>query len=797
MRGAAAPSQAPAVPERNEPATIVLRLPEGDPAKGETCTRPSSPGQRERVLALIRNQSGIVDNYDLRIEGMPEDWWSIYPGTVYLVPFGSGGTYEQEVEVHLHPPRGPEAEARVWDLQGRRRLQGARTVAARAPLALHIQPYIETTTTLRPQRRKGRRKADFDVTVANKANAPVLVALDGEDPDGELQLRLQPPAAGDPGRAAASSRRCRCGRRSRSGSAARRTAGSRSRRSRARRPRRAPPPSRWAPTCSRRPRRRSRRSGTGAGAPQVPGMYPPRVYKPQLYPPDVNMGPGGINVRMPQFRAPQVQGPQMGSVNAAQLAKPGALKCRAAAAPGTPTAPLMPTQGVFRQRPWLPWWLIPLLVLLLLLLFLLLRSLPQNVVVPKVVGEKSAFDGRGEADRSRPQARPEQEGRRPTTRRRAGSVIAQTPAAGAEAEKGTPVDGPDRRRQRQGRRAQHRRHDGGRGREGAAREELTLGQASPQPLDPEGQDREPDPGRRRDRQGRHAGQHLLSPTRRRARSPATRRRRPATRPAPATSTARQQAAGAGGGARTSSCPAIGKGENVEAYAKRAADLGIVPSRRPSASTTRRPARCSGPSRPAAPKVKNGDEGEAARLRRPAAGRLHQRQEHPAHQRRDGGKLDPVATSPEDEEDPTWTADGTHVAYTADGRVMLKNITKKNSAAVAADARPARSTTNLAWAPTADLNLIAMNDVNATTRRRHRPLPRATSRATTPTSAARPSRRSRSSARSTGRRTARSILGVGVKLPARPGHLRHRALDAEGGQDRVLGRRRRTGTRASS
>ena len=31
----------------------------------------SSPGERGRVLALIRNQSGIVDNYDLRVEGMP------------------------------------------------------------------------------------------------------------------------------------------------------------------------------------------------------------------------------------------------------------------------------------------------------------------------------------------------------------------------------------------------------------------------------------------------------------------------------------------------------------------------------------------------------------------------------------------------------------------------------------------------------------------------------------------------------------------------------------------------------
>src|SRR5262249_2997263 len=155
-------------------------------------------------------QSGIVDNYDLGIEGLPEDWYSIYPSTVYLVPFGSGGTYEQEVEIHLHPPRGPEAEARVWDLSVVAISKAHGVEAAPAPLALHIAPYIETVTTLRPQRKKGRRKATFDVTVTNKANAPVLVALEGQDPDGELLFGFnRPPQEIPAGAAVKSSMRVR------------------------------------------------------------------------------------------------------------------------------------------------------------------------------------------------------------------------------------------------------------------------------------------------------------------------------------------------------------------------------------------------------------------------------------------------------------------------------------------------------------------------------------------------------------------------------------------------------------
>src|SRR6476469_8568701 len=52
----------------------------------------------------------------------------------------------------------------------------------------------------------------------------------------------------------------------------------------------------------------------------------------------------------------------------------------------------MRKQVVFRHKAWLPWWvmlLVPFLILLALLLFLFL---PRNVVVPDVVGAKSAFE---------------------------------------------------------------------------------------------------------------------------------------------------------------------------------------------------------------------------------------------------------------------------------------------------------------------------------------------------------------------------------------------------------------------
>ena len=97
--------------------SIALSVPDADVSAADgPIALAVDPGGRVVLRALIRNQSEIVDNYDLELRGIPDGWWSIMPGVVYLVPFGSSGSYEQTVEVHLHPPRAPEAEARLWEL---------------------------------------------------------------------------------------------------------------------------------------------------------------------------------------------------------------------------------------------------------------------------------------------------------------------------------------------------------------------------------------------------------------------------------------------------------------------------------------------------------------------------------------------------------------------------------------------------------------------------------------------------------------------------------------------------------
>ena len=203
----------------------------------------------------------------------------------------------------------------------------------------------------------------------------------------------------------------------------------------------------------------------------------------------------------------------------------------------------MPTQGVFRQKPWLPWWLIPLLaLLLLLLLFLFLRSQPQNVRRARRSSARSrrstAEEKLTEADlKLDPNKKEQVDDKAP-----AGHDPRADAEGRREGREGHAGGGPGRRRHAarstcptSSSKTAERRRQGC-----CARKELTLGQASPQPRRPEGHDRQPR-SRPRARSSRPARRSTSStptrPTPRTRRSRRTRRR---------TATARAAAAAAGG-----------------------------------------------------------------------------------------------------------------------------------------------------------------------------------------------------------------------------------------------------------
>ena len=98
--------RAPTPPAPRASTLLTLRDParEADDAGADVAVTVA-PGETVTALATVRNQGEIVDTYDVRVEGLPDAWWTITTPTVFLNPWGTSGDYEQELQVRLHPPR--------------------------------------------------------------------------------------------------------------------------------------------------------------------------------------------------------------------------------------------------------------------------------------------------------------------------------------------------------------------------------------------------------------------------------------------------------------------------------------------------------------------------------------------------------------------------------------------------------------------------------------------------------------------------------------------------------------------
>jgi beta-lactam-binding protein with PASTA domain len=333
------PAAAPppvAEPIAPDAVALTLRRPEGDfDDAGGTVTIAVEPGGRMSIQALVRNQSSIVDNYDIAVVGLPDGWWSVSPPTVYLVPMGSRGTYEQEIEVRIHPPRTADAQARTWpfDVVVSSRAHAAQ--AAAAPANVEVVPYHDLRTDLQPDRRRGRRKARFTFAAENRANSHIDVAFTAADADGECQFHFAQPAV----------------------------------------------------TIA-------------------PGE---RVEVPLIVRPPRNLW----------------------------LGRPIDRQFEATAQPQGADTPLPPRMGTYRQRPWLPAWMAVVAPLLVVALALFLLLAPKKVSVPDLTKASSRFAV--EQKLVKAGLNPVPNVVTVTGTGKPGAIIAQTPAAGKKVRRGSKV----------------------------------------------------------------------------------------------------------------------------------------------------------------------------------------------------------------------------------------------------------------------------------------------------------------------------------------------------------------------
>jgi hypothetical protein len=186
-----------------EVTVLALRDPARDDAAGADVCVSVVPGEEVMVLATVRNQSQIVDTFDVRVDGLPDGWWTVTPAAVYLNPFGTSGAYEQEVQLRLHPPRTPEAVAQAWPVTVLVRSRSLGVDVAWVRATLRILPFQSTVMTVGPERRTGRRHASFDVSVANHGNSPLEIEIAAADTEARCPVSIAPARSRVPVAAAA------------------------------------------------------------------------------------------------------------------------------------------------------------------------------------------------------------------------------------------------------------------------------------------------------------------------------------------------------------------------------------------------------------------------------------------------------------------------------------------------------------------------------------------------------------------------------------------------------------------
>ena len=188
-----APAEPEPEPEAEDDVVVRLRRPEGEYGSEAAVELSVDPGGRATLVGLVRNRSGIVEHYDLKLRGVPDDWSTITPAALDLVPFGSAdGAHEAEATIELHPPRACEtaAGARAVRLVAHSRTRGVERESNEA--MLRITPFELFDSRLHPARVRGKRTARLDLPVRNRGNTPLVLIPRGEDDEGVLQFTFEP-----------------------------------------------------------------------------------------------------------------------------------------------------------------------------------------------------------------------------------------------------------------------------------------------------------------------------------------------------------------------------------------------------------------------------------------------------------------------------------------------------------------------------------------------------------------------------------------------------------------------------
>lgn len=146
------------------------------------------PGSESVCRLTLRNDSDIVQGYDLDVVGDAQAWSRIEPATVRLFPGD-----DTVVDVVFAPTRVPVVPVGEVPFAVRVVPSERPDDAVAAEGVVLVLPYADTSAEIIPRTSRGRAGAKHEVAVDNRGNVPITVSFAGVDVERRVTVRTRPP----------------------------------------------------------------------------------------------------------------------------------------------------------------------------------------------------------------------------------------------------------------------------------------------------------------------------------------------------------------------------------------------------------------------------------------------------------------------------------------------------------------------------------------------------------------------------------------------------------------------------
>jgi hypothetical protein len=145
-----------------------------------------APGEEATCELRVRNDGDVVDQFSVDLIGEAVAWTRAEPATVNLMPGG-----EATVVIVFAPPRDAEVLAGTYAFGVRVRSREIPEFSEVEEGHVEVEPFVEIDAELLPTRRRGRKKARYQLAVENAGNRAVPVEIEAFDPeDDQLDIRV-------------------------------------------------------------------------------------------------------------------------------------------------------------------------------------------------------------------------------------------------------------------------------------------------------------------------------------------------------------------------------------------------------------------------------------------------------------------------------------------------------------------------------------------------------------------------------------------------------------------------------